>query len=228
MRTLLLFAAALFLAAAPSAQNVTQTGTTDYRASFQADLERLDREIQALDRQARTDMRADINRFRQDYDELRTTANDNAISDPVAAERMRQNNMRRYDELSRDVYQARLRSAPNRSAYLQTAMDRMDHYDRQIENFRARYNAAPANMRAEYAQDLISLRQQRDQYRDEVFGVRGMTRTGFNDTARQQATSRLTRFDTDFMSARRDAMMRSSDMEGVGQSTPRTQTAPRN
>lgn len=222
MRTLFLFAAALFLAAAPSAQNVTQTNAADDRASFQADLDRLEREIQMLDRQARADMRTDVTRFRQDYDELRTTANDNAISDPVAAERARQDNMRRFDDLSRNVYQARLNSAPNRSAYVQTAMDRMDHYDRQIESLRSRYSTASADERGDYARDLIRLRQQRDRYRDEVFNVRGTTRTDFSDATRQRSTSQLTQFDSDFASARRDAMMRSST------TNPTNTTAPRN
>lgn len=215
MRTLLCLALALTSVAA-SAQVTTQTNRTTqdpYRTTFQADLDRLDREIQMLNREARTDMRSDLDGVTADYDDLRTTYDGDAISDPAAVARARQGYATRYDEISGRVYRARLDAAPNRSVFTQRATDRVDLYDQQINDLRTQYQSASADDRATYAQDLIRLRKQRDTYRDEVYSARGARSAEFNDAARRSATDRLSQLDADFRSARRDAMMRMYGMD---------------
>ena len=211
---LLLFGLAALLAAAPSAQNRTQMDRDmDARASmseadrYRADLDRLGRDLDMARRSADPSMRADLDRLRSDYDALRTQADGDAMSDPAAAQRMR---AERLMDLDRRVYQARLRSASDRDAYVRAATDRVDAYDRQIMDLRSRYRSASGDDRAMMAQDLIRLRRQRDAYRDEAYSTRGMLRSDFGGQ-RSSATSRLERYDTDFQSTYREASMRGMD-----------------
>ena len=217
-RTLLL--AAALTAASASAQTPTttppgtgQTGTADeYRTSYQSDLDRLGRDLDEYGRSVDAASRADYDALRQSYDQLRTDfgSSDEAMSDPQAAQRMRQDLGRRYDDLAGRVYQSRLGAAPDRDTYLRTAADRVDQYDASITDLRGRYERSTGDARAEAARDLISLRGQRDRYQRELGAVRGASRRGFDDAARRRATDRLGRVDTEFQSARRDAMMRST------------------
>lgn len=204
----------LFLAAFVAAPVLAQTPTDD-RSAYRADLDRLGQNLDQLDRSIGDDMRADYTTYRESYDQLRTDADGTDMSDPEAAAEARM----QYDQLSNTVYRARLTSAPTRDAYLRAATDRMDAYDAQIGDLRMRYQGATGDMRSDYAQDLISLRRQRDMYRNEVYSTRGMTRSGFDDAARRRATDALTRYDTDFNSARRDAMMRSMPRPANGSSS---------
>ena len=179
----------------------------------QADLERLGVDLDRLDRTATGDARADYDALRQSYDELRAVTPTTDMSDPAAARRARMDYDRRYDELAGNVYRARLTSARSRSDYFGAADDRVRLYDDQINDLRTQYDAATGDDRARMAQDLIRLRAERDAYRDRVYSTRGMTRSGFDDATRRQATDALTRADADFNRARRDAMMRSMNMD---------------
>ena len=199
MRTLLCLALALLAVPLAAAQD------GDSRTPFQADLDRLDREIQALDREARADARADLDGIVADYDDLRTTYGGDAVSDPVAADRATEDYTERYDQIAGRVYRARLDAASNRNAYARVASDRVDLYDEQIADLRTRYDAATGDDRAEYARDVIALRRQRDAYRTEAFRAR---RADFDSATRRRTTDRLAGIDAEFRTARRDAMGR--------------------
>ena len=202
--TRLFLLAALVAAPLASAQNTnsTRSGSMD-----QADLERLGVDLDRLDRSTT----ADYDALRQSYDELRAVTPSTDMSDPAAARQARMDYDRRYDELSGNVYRARLSSARNRADYIRAANDRVQMYDDQIRAMRTRYDASTGDDRAMMSQDLIRLRAQRDAYRDRVFSTRGMTRSRFDDATRRQATDALTRADADFNRARRDAMTRSAN-----------------
>ena len=202
--TRLFLLAALVAAPLASAQN---TNSTRSGSMNQADLERLGVDLDRLDRSTT----ADYDALRQSYDELRAVTPSTDMSDPAAARQARMDYDRRYDELSGNVYRARLSSARNRADYIRAANDRVQMYDDQIRAMRTRYDASTGDDRARMSQDLIRLRAQRDAYRDRVFSTRGMTRSRFDDATRRQATDALTRADADFNRARRDAMTRSAN-----------------
>ena len=202
--TRLFLLAALVAAPLASAQN---TNSTRSGSMNQADLERLGVDLDRLDRSTT----ADYDALRQSYDELRSVTPSTDMSDPAAARQARMDYDRRYDELSGNVYRARLSSARNRADYIRAANDRVQMYDDQIRAMRTRYDASTGDDRARMSQDLIRLRAQRDAYRDRVFSTRGMTRSRFDDATRRQATDALTRADADFNRARRDAMTRSAN-----------------
>ena len=219
-RTLFLLSA-LLAAPAVSAQTPATDRTMDrtapdYQMEYQADLDRLGRDLDRLDRTMTGDMRSDYTTYRQSYDQLRQATPSMDMSDPAAARQARMDYDRRYDELAGNVYRARLMSARDRADYIGAANDRVTAYDDQIGSLRTRYDAATGDDRVDLAQDLIQLRRQRDAYRNEVFSTRGMTRSGFDDTMRRRATDTLVRADADFQRARRDAMTRS--MDGMGRS----------
>ncbi len=203
--TRLLLLAALVAAPLASAQNTnsTRSGST----MDQADFERLGVDLDRLDRSTT----ADYDALRQSYDELREVTPSTDMSDPAAARQARMDYDRRYDELSGNVYRARLSSARNRADYIRAANDRVQMYDDQIRTMRTQYDASTGDDRAMMSQNLIRLRAQRDAYRDRVYSTRGMTRSRFDDATRRQATDALTRADADFNRARRDAMMRSAN-----------------
>lgn len=182
----------------------------DPQMSYQADIDRLGRDLDQLDRSMTGEMRGDYTTYRESYDELREMTSQTDMPDPVAARQSRMDYDRRYDELAGTVYRARLSSARTRADYVDAANDRIGAYDDQIRDLRTGYDTATGNARADRAQDLIGLRRQRDAYRDQVYSTRGTTRTGFDD-ARRRATDALTRADTDFSRARREAMTRSMD-----------------
>lgn len=231
MRPLFLLGLAAVLAAAPSAQNRTQSNEQtpqdqtsaadgqmsdmDYRDQYRSRLDRLDRDLRTLRSSSDPAMRSDIDRLRTDYDALRTEADGDAMSDPEAAARLRTDLDQRYADLDRRVYETRLRSARSRDAYVGAATDRIDMYDRQIGDFRMRYESATGTMRSDMARDLIRLRGQRDAYRDAAYSTRGMLRTDF-EGGRAAATSQLQRYDTEFTTAYREASMRGMD----GQNQP--------
>ena len=214
--TRILLLAALTAAPLASAQTTSTTGQTDrgavrgdYQMTYQADIDRLGRDLDGLDRTMRGDMRGDYTSLRQSYDELRAATPRTDMSDPAAARQARTDYDQRYDELAGDVYRARLTSARDRNDYFSAANDRVGTYDGQIRDLRNWYDSTTGDERADAAQDLIRLRAQRDAYRDRVYSARGVTRSGFDDAARRQATDALTRADADFNRARRDAMTRS-------------------
>ena len=207
--TRLFLLAALVAAPLASAQN---TNSTRSGSMNQADLERLGVDLDRLDRSTT----ADYDALRQSYDELRAVTPSTDMSDPAAARQARMDYDRRYDELSGNVYRARLSSARNRADYIRAANDRVQVYDDQIRAMRTRYDASTGDDRAMMSQDLIRLRAQRDAYRDRVFSTRGMTRSRFDDATRRQATDALTRADADFNRARRDAMTRSANGGTMG------------
>lgn len=213
MKRLSLLAAALLAVPVVSAQ--TPPGRTDSdrmrmepQMTYQADIDRLGRDLDGLNRTMTGDMRSDYTTFRQSYDQLRQMTPRTDMSDPAAARQARMDYDQRYNELAGSVYRARLMSARNRTDYIEAANDRIGAYDDQIRSVRGQYESATGDARVDMAQDLIRLRRQRDGYRDRVYSTRGMTRRGFDDAMRRQATDALTRADADFNRARRDAMMR--------------------
>lgn len=215
MTRTLLALAALLAAPAASAQQTPAPQPVDrmepgYQMDYQADLHRLGRDLDRLDRSMTGDMRADYTGYRESYDQLRQATPSTDMTDPEAARQARTDYGTRYDELAGNVYRARLTSARDRADYIEAADGRVGAYDDQINAMRTRYDAATGDARADMAQDLIRLRRQRDAYRDQVYSTRGMTRSGFDDATRQRATDTLTRSDADFMRARREAMMRST------------------
>ena len=222
MKLPLLIAAVLVVAPASAQTDPQTTPTTDparadapptaddYRTLYQSDLDRLGQDLDEYGRSVDASARADYEALVESYDRLRTDfgSSDAAMSDPEAAQRLRQEYGQRYGELAGTVYRSRLSAAPNRDAYLRTAGQRLDQYDASVADLRGRYEQATGDERAMVARDLISLRGQRDRYQRELGSVRGTTRGGFDDAARQQATDRLGRADAEFQSSRRDALAR--------------------
>lgn len=189
---------ALALLAAPLAAQ------TDARTPFQDDLDRLDREIQALDREARADARESLDGIVADYDDLRETAG-GALPDPVAADVATAEYAERYDEIDGRVYRARLDAARTRDGYARLASDRVGVYDDQIRALRERTAGLSGDDRVSAVRDLVRLRRQRDAYRTEALRAR---RADFGAAARRQTTDRLSRLDAEFRTARRDALGR--------------------
>jgi len=173
------------------------------------DFDRLDRDVRALGTDpsaARYSQERDA--IRRDYDALGADATPEA----------RMALMNRYEDLDAGVSASRMNMS-NRNDYFRMSDNRLGMYDRDIESVRTGYSSATGNARAERAVDLIRLRRQRDMYRNEVFNVRGAGQSGF-EGARRTSSQNLMRYDTDFRTARREAMARDG-MDGSTQPMPR-------
>ena len=120
--TRLFLLAALVAAPLASAQTTGQMDRgamrPSYQMTYQADIDRLGRDLDGLDRTMRGDMRGDYTSLRQSYDELRAMTPRTDMSDPAAARQARMDYNQRYDQLAGDVYRARLTSARNRAGLL--------------------------------------------------------------------------------------------------------------
>ena len=167
------------------------------------DFSRLDRNVRTLGTDpnaARYSQERDA--IRRDYDALGAT--------PAMDARMAV--MNRYEDLDATVGMSQMNLAP-RSDYFRMADSRVSMYDRDIEASRMAFSSATGDARAERAAGLIGLRRQRDQYRSSVFEVRGAGASGF-DAARRSAAPTLSRYDTDFRTARRSSMRSGQRMDG--------------
>ena len=156
---------------------------------------RLDRDVRSLGNDPDA-MRYGQQRdaIRRDYDALGTTATPEA----------RMGVMQRYEDLNSSVGMSRMNMA-SRDDYFRQADGRISAYDSGIDAARRSFDSATGADRAVRAQQLIGLRRQRNMYRDEVFGVRGAGRSGF-DAARRGAATNLSRYDTQFRQSQRDMM----------------------
>ena len=184
----------------------TQTGRTAARPMdgmgqdmAAPDFARLDRDLRGLGTDPNTARYSqERDAIRRDYDALGTTATMDA----------RMGVARRYEDLNASVGASRMSRAA-RADYFRMGDDQIRMYDRDIEAARMGFSNATGDMRAERAVEIIRLRRQRDQYRNDVFEVRGAGASGF-DAARRSAAQNLSRYDTDFRTARRESMMRGS------------------
>lgn len=175
------------------AADMPMDGSMDMRPGF----DRLDRDVRALGNNP------DAGRYGQERDAIRRDY-DALGANPSMEARM--GVMRRYEDLDATVSASRMSTSP-RTDYFRMSDDRLGMYDRNIEAVRMGYTAATGNDRSQRAVDLIRLRRQRDMYRNEVYNVRGAGQSGF-DSARRTSSQNLSRYDTDFRTARREAMMR--------------------
>ncbi len=169
---------------------VIENPTLDDR-SFSA----LDRDMHALGQNpdaARYGQQRDA--LRRDYDALGAT--------PTPEARM--GVMTRYEDLNASVGMSRMNMA-SRDDYFRMADGRISGYDREITAARRQFDSATGDARAERAAALIRLRSQRNQYRNDVYSVRGAGRSGFED-ARRTAAPSLMRYDTEFRTGRRSMM----------------------
>ena len=156
----------------------------------------LDRDLRALGQNP------DATRYSQERDALRRDY-DALGANPTAEARM--GVMSRYQDLNASVGMARMNTA-SRTDYFRMADDRIASYDRDIMAARRQFDTATGDARAERAAELIRLRSQRNQYRNEVYSVRGAGRSGFED-ARRAAAPNLMRYDTEFRTGRRNMRM---------------------
>ncbi len=208
---------------------------------MQRQMDRLDRDLRDLERQAgaardadqRTALEGQIEQLRQQQRTLRTQNDELGSASATAYEMQRQGVMKSYNDLDVATQQARLEAASTPQSYRTLASESIDRFDENLAMLNERLDQMPEQDRARYAYQLIQLRNDRDKLARQSRTMRRANRDEF-DTMRGSFTTDLSKLNADLrqtmdqvgtimMAGDRMGRVRGDQRHGGGQVNDQTQ-----